>query len=285
MQHTDSNSHEERMVLDFISPTSTLEVRYRADTASMRFKNVPMSTVKELKDLMLYHTPVVAVDSTIIHTNSSTVSDEQLHSYISMLPIVMTPDNLVDDQAMFNYSNSVMFTLKVWCPGPGVITPPGYTEVPDGEVTSSHVLWVPLSGQDKWTQKPHIRYRDVRLAHLRPGTGIYLNCYAIQGTAYRHPKWSAIKRTMFNPAVTITLRPGVTAADVKRVNCPTEALTVTDIENIAITPQYCIECGACRNVATVTHTAGVITLDIVSHGQLTPQQIVEGAITRYQNGL
>lgn len=269
--------------LTFISPTSQLQVHYRGHTAQLRFINVPDRVILALKDLMLYDTPVVAFDTSLVHMNSSTVSDEQLHSYISMLPIVMSPSQLLDQQAMYNEDNSVMFTLKVWCPGPGVVTPPGYMEVPDGEVTSKHVLWVPLPGQSAWSHQPHILYQDVRLAHLRPGTGIHINSYAIPGTSRRHPKWSAIKLTMYNPAVTITLAPGVTPARVREVACPTEALSVTDLEDIVVQPEYCIECGACRSIATVTHTPGVTTLDITSQGQRTPQDIVEDALTRYQN--
>lgn len=275
----------QRIPLIFISPTSVLDVEYVGNTAHMTFTNVPDDKVLDITKLMLYHTPVVAFDTSLVHSNSSTVSDQQLHSYISMLPIVMSPKQLIDEQAIFNSDNSVMFTLKVWCPGPGAVTPPGYMEVPDGEVTSKHLLWVPLTGQNAWPDKPYILYRDVRLAHLRPGTGIHINSYAIVGTSARHPKWSAIKLTMCNPAVTITTNTGVTAADIKAVACPTEALTVTDLEDIVIQPQYCIECGACSKVARVTHTPGVVTLDITSHGQRTPRDIIEDTLYRYQNSI
>lgn len=130
-------------------------------------KNADILFLNKLRRIILRDIPTMAVDSSDIKVNTSSLYNELLYHRLTMIPIKADPRK---------YSEDDIITFKLKCKGHIGIT----------SIYSRDLEWVPKDGQEP--VKPV--HDNILIVKLAPGQEIDMELYCKKGTGSMHTKWS-----------------------------------------------------------------------------------------------
>lgn len=233
--------------------------------------------------------PTLAFDRILIEENDSPVLDELLSHRLGLVPVagpVLKMDFITESaQAGFNNLDPrrvLMFELDATGAKDAAVTP----------VYSRQLQWVPLPGQEQWTQAikseneeaqagsssaaadnddaVFLVHPDILITKLGPGQRLKLKAIAVKGIGSVHAKWSPVSACYYEMKTSVELRQPLTGAAAEALvnSCP---MGVFDYaggkkggEATVVAPEKCTLCRECLRSEDTAASAAAGEVDRVS---------------------
>lgn len=169
-----------------------------------------------IRRIILDDVPTIAIDTVVIHENTSIIADEIFSHRLGLVPMNIDPRlfEYHEEGDQIHERNTVVFKLDVTAPAtyPGSFS----DEVPQWfYVYSRDICWVPIGGQKEWLLKQEVRPGmstvpapldpDILLAKLAPGQRIYCEIYCHKGTGRLHAKFQPVGTAWYKMKTQIAL--------------------------------------------------------------------------------
>lgn len=207
------------MVTDLSAFQSRLEYIIRKDEYDLfSFDVINLSPViaNTIRRIILDEVPTIAIDTVVVHENSSIIADEIFSHRLGLVPMNIDPRlfEYHEDGDKIHERNTVVFKLDVTAPA----TYPGSFQ--DGEprwfyVYSRDIHWVPIGGQKNWLPEQEVRPGtsslpapldpDILLAKLAPGQRIFCEIYCHKGVGRTHAKFQPVGTAWYKMKTQVSL--------------------------------------------------------------------------------
>ena len=197
-----------------------------------------------LRRILIGEIPTMAIETVIIHQNTSIIPDEVLSHRLGLIPIFANADDFQykRENDEFNENNSLTFKLQVKC------YKDKNGEIVNGTIHSDKLIFVPKGKQaEKFVDDEAIRpvYNDILINKLRPGQEIDIECICVKGIGRTHAKWSPVCTAYYRLLSDIQFTKEFTGHEALELKslCPTG---VFDVKNNKLYVRDARKCTTCR---------------------------------------
>ena len=255
---------------------------------------VDASIANALRRILLAEVPTVAIETVWIQNNTGLIQDEVLAHRVGLVPIKVDPrklDFVVGEEE--TDADTLVFHLNAYYPQSDEDT--SYqagtnVESTGGDVLSSHLIWVPIAGQEEmFTEPVEPVHSDIVLAKLRPGQQIEFEAHCRKGIGKDHTKFSPVATASYRLLPDVSFRAPITGDDAKDLQkmCPPKIFDIEDLTGNAIAARQ-RDCNMCRECirkegwdekVKLQRKADHFIFTVESTGSMSPEDIVREAIS------
>lgn len=234
---------------------------HRVETLTFDLDRVSPPIANMFRRILATEVPTCAFDRILIEENDGVVLDEILSHRLGLCPIaapVEQMEYIIDSTVSFSKLDGlkcIAFDLDVVGKPNQPITP----------VYSGDLKWVPLSGQQSWTEDDvFMVHKDILLAKLGPNQRIKLRAIAVKGLGLSHSKWSPVSSCYYDMKTEISFTQAIEgeAAEQLRKACPMRVFDIEDSGAAIIShPRQCSLCRECLRVELYPAFADIVKLE------------------------
>lgn len=207
------------MVTDLSAFQNRLEYviwKDECDTFSFDVINLSPVIANTIRRIILDEVPTMAIDTVVVHENSSIIADEIFSHRLGLVPMNIDPRlfEYHEDGDKIHERNTVVFKLDVTAPA---TYSSSFNDEEPGwfYVYSRDIYWVPIGGQKDWLLKQEVRADmsslpapldpDILLAKLAPGQRIFCEIYCHKGIGRMHAKFQPVGTAWYKMKTQIAL--------------------------------------------------------------------------------
>ena len=199
-----------------------------------------------IRRILISEIPTMAIETVILHQNTSVIPDEVLCHRLGLIPILADADEFQykRENDEFNENNSLHFKLQVKC------TKNKNGEIVNGSVYSGQLVFVPKGKQaEKFVGDEVIRpvYDDILIDRLGPGQEIDAELICVKGIGKTHAKWSPVCTAYYRLLSNITFNNDIKGEDAKELEalCPKKVFGIKKGVAVVDDIRNCTTCREC----------------------------------------
>lgn len=248
-----------------------------------------------IRRILISEVPTMAIETVLIHDNTSIMHDEMLAHRLGLVPLAIDPrpfKTWVKGEGRPDGTNSVRFELKAHCKFTNQSMAPSHAHAPPktlykgSQVLSRLLRYQPQAGSVQLARDPQPVNDDLLLTKLRPGQAIDIECIATKGIGKEHAKWSPVATASYKMIPEVTMRREVSGDDAQELAalCPQKVFDIEDGVAVVARPRNCSMCRECirgeeraKNVE-LTRKRTHFLFEVESTGQLSAPTLVLEAL-------
>lgn len=213
-------------------------IKMNDDELEFDMVGIDAAIANAFRRILLAEVPTMAIEKVHIYNNTSIIQDEVLAHRLGLIPIKADPRlfEYKSEGEDFSPEDTIIFQLKVKCTknSQAKDTTDPDEMYKDHKVTTKHLKWIPMKGQDTIFKEGDLRpvNDDILIAKLRPGQEIDIRVFCNKGIGKDHAKFSPVATASYRLLPEIYLKSPVNGALAEKLqSCFSPGVIVIDTEN------------------------------------------------------